>query len=156
MLNNHYFRFFKSRPKCIYRDIFSEGPGVQNNQHPPGVQIQWQSLTTTELLRLTTMRTGRLLVIPPAANTICMKPNCIFSLSFFSKHQRWILAWRDFLSPLLGSDILEAVWKMNKTHFQWERVSSVKKKKSQMRSVHLDPLYSKTSASETKRRAPSK
>lgn len=38
-LNNHYFRFFKSRQKCIYQDIFSEGAGVQNNQYPPGVQI---------------------------------------------------------------------------------------------------------------------
>lgn len=28
------------------------------------------------------------------------------------------------LPPFFGSDILEAVWKMNKTHFHWEWVSS--------------------------------
>lgn len=31
------------------------------------------------------------------SNTICMKPDCSFSLSFFSKHQRWMLAWGDFI-----------------------------------------------------------
>ena len=63
------------------------------------------------------------------SNTICMKPDCSFSLSFFSKHQRWMTAWgalffRSFFLFLCGSDNPEAVWKMNKTHFHWERVSS--------------------------------
>lgn len=43
------------------------------------------------------LRSRNKLVILFLNNAICMKPNCSFPLSFFSKHQRWILAWRDFL-----------------------------------------------------------
>lgn len=39
------------------------------------------------------------------SNTICMKLDCSFSLSFFSKHQRWIHAWRDPPSPLFLDQI---------------------------------------------------
>lgn len=84
------------------------------------------------------LRTSNQLVILFLSNAICMKPNCKLSPVFLFKTSKMDLGLKGFPS-FYGSHILEAVWKMNKTHFHWERVSG--NHRCGLESFHLDLFF---------------
>lgn len=70
------------------------------------------------------MRTSRLLVNLFSAIQYAWSPTAAFPCLSFQNIKDESLPEGIPPPPFFGSDILEAVWKMNKTHFHWEWVSS--------------------------------